>query len=468
MFMLNIQSDVPRCLKTCIKDSSWLWHMRLGHLNFDGLQVMSKKSMVKGYNLYNLSNGNIVISRDVEFDEESSWEWKIQNEDYNYNIFFDDEEEMMQPTTPPPTPPPQNPQVEEVSSSEGPRRYRNLRVIYGATDESLVGSLRYLICTRPDILFGVGLVSRYMEAPTTSHLKVAKRILRYIKGTLDYGIMYSSSHDFKLVGYCDSDWASDKDDQKSTTGFVFYMGNSAFTWNSKKQPIVTLSICEAEYVAATCVCHAIWLRSLLMELHQTQDCPTKILVDNKSALELAKNPAFHERSKHIDTKYHFIRECVSKKEVELEYVKSQVQVADIFTKPLKIDVFHKLRMSLGVMNQEEGKYAIKVVMHVLETGKRCYPKIELPMLANEGEFLLDSAAVALEDLTMIKRQSVYPKSWPSVPTVLMVTSESPFNSKLHKKEACPECLWSFSITILYDHSPVYKIPAHTGMVSGMP
>ncbi|KAK3019822.1 hypothetical protein RJ639_005124 [Escallonia herrerae] len=160
-------------------------------------------------------------------------------------------------------------------------------------------------------------------------LKVAKRILRYIKGTLDYGIMYSSSQDFKLVGYCDSDWADDKDDRKSTTGFVFFMGNSSFTWNSKKQPIVTLSTYKAEYVADTsCVCHAIWLRSLLKELHRTQDGPTKILVDNKSALGLAKNP-----------------------EVEFENVKSQDQVADIFTKPLKIDVFHKLRMSLGVMNQ---------------------------------------------------------------------------------------------------------------------
>ncbi|KAK2973954.1 hypothetical protein RJ640_027583 [Escallonia rubra] len=224
--------------------------------------------------------------------------------------------------------------------------------IHPTFSKSLVGSLRYLTCTRPDILFDVGLMSRYMEAPTTSHLKVAKKILRYIKGTLDYGIMYSSSQDFKLVGYCDSDWAGDKDDRKSTTEFVFFMGNSAFTWNSKKQPIVTMSTCEAEYVVATsCVCHAIWLRSLLMELYQTQDGPTKILVDNKSALDLPKNLVFHERSNHIDTKYNFIRECVSKKEVELEYMKSQDQVADIFTKPLKINVFHKLWMSLGVMNQ---------------------------------------------------------------------------------------------------------------------
>ncbi|OIT08893.1 retrovirus-related pol polyprotein from transposon tnt 1-94, partial [Nicotiana attenuata] len=154
--------------------------------------------------------------------------------------------------------------------------------------KSLVGSLRYLTCTRPDILYGVGLVSRFMEAPTTSHLKVAKRILRYIKDTLDYGILYSSSKDSKFVGYCDSDWAGDIDDRKSTTGFVFFLGNSAFTWNSKKQPIVTLSTCEAEYVAAcSCVCHAIWLRSLLEELHQPQKDATKNFVDNKSAIELA-------------------------------------------------------------------------------------------------------------------------------------------------------------------------------------
>nr|XP_016452562.1 PREDICTED: uncharacterized mitochondrial protein AtMg00810-like [Nicotiana tabacum] len=130
--------------------------------------------------------------------------------------------------------------------------------------KSLIGSLRYLSCTRTDILFGVGLLSRFMETPTTSYLKVAKRILRHNKGTLDYGILYSSSKESKFVGYCYSDWAGDIDDQKSTTGFVFFLGNSTFTWNSKKQPIVTLSTCEVEHVAScSCVCHEIWLRSLL-------------------------------------------------------------------------------------------------------------------------------------------------------------------------------------------------------------
>ena len=133
--------------------------------------------------------------------------------------------------------------------------------------KSLVESLRYLTCTRPDILFGVGLVSRYMKAPMMTHLKTAKRILRYLKDTLDDGLLYSLSKDFKLVGYNDSDWAGDMDDGKSTTSFVFYMGDTTFTWTSKKQPIVTLSTCEVEYIVATSgVCHAMWLRSLLKEL----------------------------------------------------------------------------------------------------------------------------------------------------------------------------------------------------------
>ncbi|KAK2456950.1 putative mitochondrial protein [Trifolium repens] len=176
--------------------------------------------------------------------------------------------------------------------------------------KSLVGSLRYLTCTRPDILCAVGVVSRYMEHPTTTHLKAAKRILRYIKGTTNLGLYYSVSDDYKLVGYSDSDWGGDVDDRKSTSGFVFYIGNTAFTWMSKKQLIVTLSTCEAEYVAATsCVCHAIWLRNLLKELNFPQKEPTMIFVDNKSAIALAKNPVFHDRSKHIDTRYHYIREC---------------------------------------------------------------------------------------------------------------------------------------------------------------
>ncbi|KAH9697055.1 hypothetical protein KPL71_023445 [Citrus sinensis] len=167
--------------------------------------------------------------------------------------------------------------------------------------------------------------------------------------TINFGLLYSFSNDYKLVGYSDSDWGGDVDDRKSTTGFVFFMGDTAFTWMSKKQPIVTLSTCEAEYVATTSsVCHAIWLRNLLKELGLPQEEPIEICVDKKSAIALSKNPIFHDRSKHIDTRYHFIRECIARKEVQIKYVKLQDQAADIFTKPLKKEDFVKFRSLLGV------------------------------------------------------------------------------------------------------------------------
>ncbi|RDY06163.1 hypothetical protein CR513_09892, partial [Mucuna pruriens] len=117
------------------------------------------------------------------------------------------------------------------------------------------------------------------------------------------------------------------------------------------QAIVTLSTCEAEYVAGTsCMCQAIWLRRLLKEFNMNQEESTKIHIDNKSAQILAKNLVFHEQSKHIDTRYHFIRECIIKKEVDLVHVNTQDQVVDIFTKPLKFEDFRRLRARLGVQN----------------------------------------------------------------------------------------------------------------------
>ncbi|XP_070014164.1 uncharacterized mitochondrial protein AtMg00810-like [Nicotiana sylvestris] len=120
--------------------------------------------------------------------------------------------------------------------------------------KSLVGCLWYLTCTMPDILFAIGVVSRFMEAPTSTHLKIAKRILRYLKCTIDFGLFYSSFSDFNLVGVCDNDYAGDTDDRKSTTGFVFFLGDSVIFWSSKKQSIVTLLTCETEYTTTISLC----------------------------------------------------------------------------------------------------------------------------------------------------------------------------------------------------------------------
>jgi hypothetical protein len=166
-------------------------------------------------------------------------------------------------------------------------------------------------------------------------------------------LFYSSLWNLEITGYSDSDWAGSLEDRKSTTGFAFFMGETTFTWTSKKQSIVALSTCEAEYiVAASCVCHAIWLRKLMEDLQQKQSKATRIFVDNKSAIALAKNPVHHERSKHINTRFHFIEEHIKEGDVELVHVKTHEQIADIFIKPLKIDVFCYLQKKLGIMKMD--------------------------------------------------------------------------------------------------------------------
>ena len=217
-----------------------------------------------------------------------------------------------------------------------------------------MGSLRYLTSTRPDITYGVGLISRFMESPRQSHLQAAKRILRYVQGTQSDGIFYSSSHDNNLVGYTDSDWAGDTIQRRSTSGYAFYLGSGVFSWSSKKQQVVALSTAEAEYMAATSsATQALWLRKMLGFLQHKQDGPTKIFCDSMSAIDLTKNLVFHGRSKYIDIKYHFIRELVREQEIAIDYCRSEDQVADILTKPLKLEMFMKLKKMLGMVKFED-------------------------------------------------------------------------------------------------------------------
>jgi len=223
------------------------------------------------------------------------------------------------------------------------------RVIEPTLYKSLVGSLRYFTITRPDIVYGVGLVNRYMETPMETHWLSAKRIIRYIKGTMNLGLFYAYGDEAKLVGYSDSDWGCDQDERKSTTRYVFYFSSTTFSWTSKKQAIVALSIYEAEYVAASStVCETIWLRNLLKELENPQEEPIVIYVDNQSTIKLAKNPIQHGKSKHIDTRFHFLRDHVKRKTIELQYCHTTEQVADIFTKPLAGAIFMRLRDMLGI------------------------------------------------------------------------------------------------------------------------
>jgi len=158
----------------------------------------------------------------------------------------------------------------------------------------------------------------------------------------------------KLTGFSDSDFAGDVEDRKSTTGVIFFLGNNLITWVSQKQKIVTLSSCEAEYVAAAAAaCQGVWLCRLIGDLIGKELAPVKMFMDNMSAIALSKNPVHHERSKHIDTKFHFIRECVEDVKVQVDHVGTAGQLADILTKPLGRVKFLEQRRALGVVKLQQ-------------------------------------------------------------------------------------------------------------------
>ncbi|GAU42845.1 hypothetical protein TSUD_387380 [Trifolium subterraneum] len=220
----------------------------------------------------------------------------------------------------------------------------------------MVGSLRYLCNSRPDLSFAVGAVSRFVESPKQSHMVAVKRILRYVQGTMEFGVLFPnniSNSVNRLEGFSDSDWCGDHVDRRSTTGYIFKFLHAPISWCSKKQPVIALSSCEAEYIAcAFAACQGIGLESLLKDIQVELTEPIQLLVDNKSAINLAKNPISHGRSKHIETRFHFIREQVNNGRIILNHCPTEVQEADILTKGLKHDRFIKLRSKIGVTTLE--------------------------------------------------------------------------------------------------------------------
>jgi hypothetical protein len=215
----------------------------------------------------------------------------------------------------------------------------------------LIGSLMYLVNTRPDISFAVNTLSQFMVEPRRVHWVAAKHVLRYLCGTVDYGLDYHRGDGVRLVGYTDSDWAGCVSDRKSTSGCCFGLGSTVVSWFSRKQKSVALSSAEAEYMAASQAnCEALWLHKMLIGLFGVQLRPTVIYCDNQSCIKLSENLVFHDRSKHIETRYHFIRDYVQRGAMELQYISTEEQVADILTKALSMGKFLFFRDKLGVVS----------------------------------------------------------------------------------------------------------------------
>jgi hypothetical protein len=222
----------------------------------------------------------------------------------------------------------------------------------------LIGSLMYaMVCTRPDISFAIGKLSCFNNCFTKEHYEYAKRVLKYLKGTIKYGLHYAKTS-IGLEGFADADWANDKLDRKSCSGFLLKLAGGAVCWESRKQTMVALSTTEAEYVSLSiCTKRAIVLYKIVSEILGARGYrelfninTVCIFNDNQSAVKNANCKDVRERSKHIDIRYHFVKEAVEQGLVTVVYMSTENMLADILTKPLVKSKHHTFFQGLNLLN----------------------------------------------------------------------------------------------------------------------
>ena len=216
----------------------------------------------------------------------------------------------------------------------------------------MIGSLLYLTASRPNISYSVRVCARYQANPKESHMTTLKRIIKYVKTTIDFSVWYSKDTNDVLAGYFDTDWAGNADDRKSTLGGCFYVGNSLVSWMSKKQNSIFLSTVEAKYIAVgSCCTQLLWMQKLLHDYGICQEHLT-IYCDNTSAINIFKNPVQHSQTKHIEIRHHFIRELVEDGTLTLEFIHTDDQKANLFTKPHDSKRFEFLCQNIGVISMD--------------------------------------------------------------------------------------------------------------------
>jgi hypothetical protein len=229
---------------------------------------------------------------------------------------------------------------------------------------SMIGSLLYLCASWPDIMILVCICARFQANPKEVHLRAMKRIMRYLVYTPKFGLWYHKGSTFDLIGYSDADYAGCKIDRKSTSRTCQFLGRSLVSWASKKQNSVALSTTEAEYIAAGyCCAQLLWMRQTLRDYgYKLSKVP--LLCDNESAIRMADNPVEHSHTKHIDIRYHFLRDHQQKGDIEVAYVSTHNQLADIITKPLDEKTFSKLRNELNILDSRNFDGNIAHIAHL--------------------------------------------------------------------------------------------------------
>ncbi|KAE8703262.1 Dynamin-related protein 5A [Hibiscus syriacus] len=231
---------------------------------------------------------------------------------------------------------------------------------------SIVGSLLYICHTRPDISFSVGQVAQYMHAPREDHFVAVKRILRYLRATLNFGLFFSPVESGQnIVAFADADWGASIDDRRSITGYGVFLGKCLVTWCSKKQKTVSRSTMEAEYKSvADAAADIAWVNALLTDLGIQQGREPIVWCDKTSTVAMSANPVYHAQSKHVDLDVHFVREKVAAGQLQVSYVPAMHQIADGFTKPLARAAFEEFRSKVCVYSFEQRKQEVGKMLAV--------------------------------------------------------------------------------------------------------
>ncbi|KAG8501848.1 hypothetical protein CXB51_004653 [Gossypium anomalum] len=235
-----------------------------------------------------------------------------------------------------------------LSSTLSPQSDDEIEYMSHVPYSSAVGSLMYaMVCSRPDLSYAVSAVSRYMANPSKEHWKAVQWILRYLRGTTDVCLQFGRTED-GVIGYVDADFAGDLDRRRSLTGYVFTIGGCAISWKATLQTTVALSTTEAEYMAITEACKkAIWLKGLFSELNEDLQIST-VFCDSQSAIFLTKDQMFYERTKHIDVRYHFVRDIIARGDIVVSKISTHENPADMITKSLPITKFEHCLDLVGV------------------------------------------------------------------------------------------------------------------------
>ncbi|GJU41755.1 hypothetical protein Tco_1194712 [Tanacetum coccineum] len=296
----------------------------------------------------------------------------------------------------------------------------------------MVGSLMYLTASRPDLVFAVCMCARYQASPTKKHLEALKRVFRYLRGTINWGLWYPKDTAMALTAYADADHAGCQDTRRSTSGSAQFLGDKLVSWSSKKQKSTAISTTEAEYIAMSgCCAQILWMRSQLTDYGFVFN-KIPLYCDNRSAIALCCNNVQHSRSKHIDIRHHFIREQVEKGVVELYFVTTDYQLADIFTKALPRERFEFLLPRLGMKSMspetlkrlqegEEDYFRLQPAFQIEESmspKRRMFLTTDDSILLGIGYFIYmqprSNARFSALFLDPEEKSSFYPNNFPSM------------------------------------------------------